>query len=64
MIVTINKKQEELEDGVTVKELLAKRAVPRASVWINGKQLLRAEYGARVILHGDNVKILRIVAGG
>lgn len=63
--VTVNRVKTVLPEGVTVKELLELRNIKsRASVWVNGNQLLIAEYPARVLQEGDSVKILRVVAGG
>lgn len=62
--VQVNKKETEIEEGLTAEQLLASRATPKAAVWVNGKQLLKAEYASRVIVPGDDIKILRIVAGG
>lgn len=64
MIVTINKKEEQLEDGTTVTQLIKIRKMRRAAVWINGRQLLSAEYPTYQIQEGDNIKLLRIMAGG
>ena len=62
--ITINKKETETEEGLTVEKLLTGLNNPKAAVWLNGKQLLRAEYGSCVVMQGDELKILRIVAGG
>lgn len=63
--VTVNRVKTVLPKGVTVKELLELRNVKsRASVWVNGNQLLLADYPVRVLQEGDSVKILRVVAGG
>ena len=63
--VTINKEGALLPEGITVLELLESKGVKaRSSVWINGKQLLLAEYPDWVIREGDELKILRVVAGG
>ncbi|MCB6994526.1 sulfur carrier protein ThiS [bacterium 210820-DFI.6.37] len=64
MNVTINKKPQQLEDGVTVSELLKLRKMRRAAVWINGTQLLSAEYETCQIKEGDEIRLLRIMAGG
>ena len=54
-----------MPEGTTAAKLLALRGVKsRSSVWINGTQLLLAEYASRVLENGDTVKILRVVAGG
>jgi len=63
--VFINKEKTMLEDGTTVQSLLEQRGVKtRSSVWINGSQLLLSEYVSWVISDGDEIKILRVVAGG
>jgi sulfur carrier protein ThiS len=63
--VSVNNKETLLPEGTTAAELLALRGVKsRSSVWINGIQLLLAEYDSRVLENGDTVKILRVVAGG
>lgn len=63
--VTVNKEQIVLAEGTTVVKLLEMRGIKsRSSVWVNGNQLLLAEYPTWVLQEGDDVKILRIVAGG
>jgi sulfur carrier protein ThiS len=63
--VTVNKETAVLPEGTTVAGLLEMRGVKsRSSVWVNGIQLLLAEYAGSILKDGDIVKILRIVAGG
>lgn len=63
--VTVNKADLSLPEGITVEKLLEQRGVKsRSSVWVNGNQLLLAEYPTWVLQEGDAVKILRVVAGG
>ena len=63
--VIINKEETVLPEGTTVVKLLELRGIKsRSSVWVNGNQLLLAEYPTWVLQDGDEVKILRIVAGG
>lgn len=63
--VIINKKEELLQDNMTVLELLRERQERRRSaVWINGTQLLLSEYPLIKIQEGDVIKILKVVAGG
>lgn len=64
MKVTINNKEQQMEDGMVVAELLKMRNMRRAAVWINGVQLLSAEYESRKIQEGDEIRLLRIMAGG
>lgn len=63
--VTVNKEEFLFPEGMTIIELLEKRdAKARSAVWVNGKQLLLAEYPTWEIKDGDTIKILRVVAGG
>jgi thiamine biosynthesis protein ThiS len=64
MIVNCNNKEIELREGTTVAQLIQSMKYRRAAVWINGEQLLSFEYETRVINQDDQIKILRIVAGG
>jgi len=62
--VTINKQESEIKENITVERLLKMRNTIGAAVWINGSQLLKSEYSSHVIKAGDEIKILRILAGG
>lgn len=62
--IILNNKKEEVAKGTKVNQLLQDKNNPRAAVWINGKQLLKKEYPERVLEDGDEVKLLRIIAGG
>jgi len=64
MIVNCNNKDLEVAPETTVSQLVATLNYRRASVWINGEQLLAADYDRRIIQEKDTIKILRIVAGG
>ena len=64
MKLLVNKKEEHLDDGMTVSQLLQIKKMKKAAVWINGIQLLRAQYEDHILREGDEVKLLRIVAGG
>lgn len=64
MLVNCNNKKIELDDGTTVAQLIASLNYRRAAVWINGQQLLASAYESHVIHQEDQIKILRIVAGG
>lgn len=59
-----NKKDVEYPDGTTVRDLLDEKSIKKAAVWINGRQLLKAEYDTTVIRDGDVVRLLRVMAGG
>ena len=62
--ITINKKEEFIGNNTTVKELIQSRVLKKAAVWINGSQLLKAQYDTFILHEGDDVKLLRIMAGG
>jgi len=64
MNVILNKKEIELPSEMTVTQLIAEKQLKRAAVWVNGAQLLASQYESWVIKEGDNIKILRVVAGG
>lgn len=64
MKITLNKKEVEIDDGITVEKLLEVKGAKRAAVWINGRQLLISDYPKVEIKQGDVVKLLRVVAGG
>lgn len=64
MKVIFNKKELELPSEMTVAQLIEEKQLKRAAVWINGRQLLAAEYEHWILKEGDSIKILRVVAGG
>jgi thiamine biosynthesis protein ThiS len=64
MIVSCNNKNIQLDEGTSVAQLVTSMKYRRAAVWINGIQLLSSDYETRVINPEDQIKILRIVAGG
>ena len=62
--ILLNKKEEFIGNNTTVKELIQSRGLKKAAVWINGSQLLKAQYDTFIFHEGDDVKLLRIMAGG
>jgi thiamine biosynthesis protein ThiS len=63
--VTVNEEETVLLEGISVAVLLKFRdAESQSPVWVNGKQLLPAEYPTQVLQEGDVVKILSFAAGG
>ena len=62
--ILLNKKEEFIGNNTTVKELIQSRGLKKAAVWINGSQLLKAQYDTFILHEGDDVKLLRIMAGG
>ena len=64
MIVNCNNKKIELDEGTTVAQLIQSLNYRRAAVWVNGQQLLASAYETHCLNPEDQIKILRIVAGG
>ena len=64
MNVILNKKETELPSEMTVARLITEKKFKRAAVWVNGEQLLSSQYESWTIKEGDNIRILRVVAGG
>jgi thiamine biosynthesis protein ThiS len=62
--ITLNKKEIELAEGTTITELLESLNNKKAVVWINGTQILKAEYDSRVLVEGDVLRVFRMIAGG
>lgn len=62
--ILLNKKEEFIGNNTTVTELIQSRGLKKAAVWVNGSQLLKAQYDTFVLHEGDEVKLLRIMAGG
>jgi len=63
--IRLNKKEMAGPSGTTVNDLLELAGYSsRVAVWVNGRQLLSADYATRVLEEGDEVKILRLAAGG
>lgn len=64
MKIILNNKEMDLPEEMTVEQFIQENQYKRAAVWVNGGQLLSAEYGTWHLKEGDIVKILRVVAGG
>lgn len=65
ILVKVNNKEMEIPEGITADDLLELRNMKlRSSVWINKTQLLLSEYSTTIIKAGDEIKILRVIAGG
>lgn len=64
MKIVVNGKEEVHNNNLSLGELLKIKGSKRAAVWINGKQLLKSQYNDQVLKEGDEVKILRVIAGG
>lgn len=65
MLVIVNNREREVSQKETVSELLKELKLSRnVAVFINGKQLLMAEYDIYSINEKDNIKIIRPLGGG
>lgn len=66
MRVTVNGADAEVEDGVTVAELVAARTEEhrRVAVAVNADVVPRSRWGSTRLADGDAVEVLVAVAGG
>lgn len=65
MKVTINNKERDIPDNITVAEMLKHLEMrSKTSVWVNGYQLLLKEYDGFKINENDVIKVLKIIGGG
>ena len=63
--ITVNQNPHTLTGGATIENLLTSLGYnQRVAVWVNGQQLLLADYPTRIVVEGDQIKVRRIVAGG
>jgi thiazole synthase len=66
MNITVNREPVELEEPLTISELLAERGVPRESVVValGGEVVPREEWDEKRISEGEEVDVVHAVAGG
>ena len=65
MKVTCNNKTMEIEEKITLPELLEMLNYRKTvAVFINGKQLLSSQLEGYRINEGDKIRIIRILGGG
>ena len=65
MDILLNGKTCTIKAPCSAAELLVARGYKgKTTIWVNGSQLLLAEYGTYQIKEADQVKILRIIGGG
>ncbi len=65
ILVIVNNQETGVPYGTSVSRLLELKGYEgRVSVWIDGAQLLIADYPNRLLAEGDQIKIIRLVAGG
>jgi thiamine biosynthesis protein ThiS len=64
--VTVNGSREQLDDGATVAQLIAKYnlAPPRVAVEVNQELVPRRDYEKTPLRDGDRVEIVTFVGGG
>lgn len=63
--ITVNQNPHTLTEGATIGNLLTSLGYnQRVAVWVNGQQLLLADYSTKIVAEGDKIKVRRIVAGG
>lgn len=66
MRILVNGKEEQVAEGLSVEALLESKgiAAPMAAVDVNGDLIRRGERAARALKEGDQVEIVRMIAGG
>lgn len=71
MIIKLNKKELEVEEGTTCDDLVkyfnetnSRGQVGQASLWLNGKQVLVSALKTTIVNEGDDVTILKNLFGG
>jgi sulfur carrier protein len=65
MKICINNNDAEIENGTTIEDIIKTTALNKwVSVWVNGSQLLESEYPTYIVKENDEIKIIRILAGG
>ncbi len=64
MIVYYNNKKLEVEDGVTVYQVVEQvEVVEHKAVWLNGKHLVLDAFDT-IVKPNDHIKVVRIRGGG
>jgi len=66
MMIKLNNRDFEWEEGLTVQGLLNKKSYtyPKLIIKINNILILSEEYSSTVIRDGDDVKVIHLLAGG
>ena len=66
LCIFVNGRARQVGDTATLGELAASCGLDarRLLVELNGQTLLREEWPARTLQHGDRVEFIRVVAGG
>lgn len=64
MKIYYNNKLYELEDGLTILEVIESiEVIEHKAVWLNGKHVALSDF-KRLVKDGDHLKIVRIRGGG
>ena len=66
MDITVNGAPWQVAEACMIVDLLKEKRckVNMTSVWLNGRQLLMAEYATTPLAPGDTVKLVRLFGGG
>ena len=66
MLLTVNGRERQVDDGMTLVELVESLGLRVGSVVVehNGTALLRSEVAAAQLADGDRLELVRAVAGG
>ena len=62
--ITLNNRERQLNAGTTVRDIMNERKIRRAAIWINGSQLLKAQYDDWELKEGDKMRLIRFAGGG
>ena len=66
MKIILNGKETDVAEGTVTMDMIDSLGYPdnATAVWLNGRQLLAAEYNALPLGEGDELKIVRLIGGG
>jgi len=66
MKIVVNGKEQEAQEGITIKELLEKLELnpSQVAVELNKEIVKRAKYSETCLRDGDKLEIVRLVGGG
>jgi sulfur carrier protein len=66
MRISVNGKEADTQGAANVAELVNRYAMPPQTILIehNGVALHRNEWPQRILMEGDRLEIIRVVAGG
>lgn len=66
MVITLNGQKRDVPDGITILDLLRRFDVQpeRVAVELNLDVVKKADYGQRMLKHGDSVEVVSFMGGG